>query len=113
METNRNYLGEFEELILLAVASLVDDAYGVSVRKFILEEADRSVNISAVHEGLRRLERKGLVESNVGGATQVRGGRRKRYFVLTQFGRSTLRDIMSLTLQLYKKVPDFDLNLIK
>ena len=52
-----NYLGEFEELILLAVASLENNAYGVSVMKYIIVETGRSVNISAVHQGLKRLQR--------------------------------------------------------
>jgi len=111
MSTKGNYLGEFEELVLLSVASLIDDAYGVSVMKYINQETGRNVNISAVHEGLKRLQRKGFVESNVGGATQVRGGRRKRFFVLTDVGRSTLEEVMLLKLQLYSKVPNFKLKL--
>ncbi len=106
-----NYLGEFEELILLAVASLENNAYGVSVMKYIVEETGRSVNISAVHQGLKRLQRKGFVQSTVGGATQVRGGRRKRFFELTNSGRETLQEIMNLKIQLYLKVPYFNLKL--
>ncbi len=111
MKRKGDFLGEFEELILLAVASLTDEAYGVAVMKFIQKEANRSANISAVHEGLKRLQKKGFVESRMGGATNVRGGRRKRYFVLTDFGRNKLEEIMLLKLQLYSKVPDFNLKL--
>lgn len=111
MTSKRNYLGEFEELILLAVASLGDDVYGVSVMKYINSETGRNVNISAVHEGLKRLQRKGFVESSVGGATQVRGGRRKRFFVLTASGSSTLEEVMIQKLKLYRKVPNFNLKL--
>lgn len=112
MVTKGNYLGEFEELVLLSVASLGDDAYGVSILQFIEQQADRKVNISAVHEVLKRLQRKGYLKSRMGGATQERGGRRKRYFLLTVNGKKTLEDAMKLKLQLYKQVPNFSLKLI-
>jgi PadR family transcriptional regulator, regulatory protein PadR len=111
MITKGNYLGEFEELVLLSVASLIDDAYGVSIMQYIEQEAGRKVNISAVHEVLKRLQRKGYLKSKMGGATQERGGRRKRYFLLTVSGKKTLEDAMKLKLQLYKQVPDFTLKL--
>ncbi len=109
MTTRGNYLGEFEELVLLSVASLSDQAYGVSVMLDIIAETGRSANISAVHEVLKRLERKGYLKSKMGGATQERGGRRKRYFVLTASGRKVLAEAMRLKLQLYKRVPNFSL----
>ncbi len=111
MVTKGNYLGEFEELVLLSVASLVDDAYGVSVMQYIEQEAGRKVNISAVHEVLKRLQRKGYLKSRMGGATQERGGRRKRFFLLTVSGKKTLEEAMRLKLQLYRQVPDFSLKL--
>jgi PadR family transcriptional regulator, regulatory protein PadR len=109
MTTKGNYLGEFEELVLLSVASQSDQAYGVSIMQDIIAETGRSVNISAVHEVLKRLERKGYLKSKMGGATQERGGRRKRYFVLTSNGRKTLEENMKLKLQLYRRVPNFSL----
>ena len=111
MTTKGNYLGEFEELVLLSVAALVDDAYGVSILQYIKQETGRSVNISAVHEVLKRLQRKGYLKSKMGGATQERGGRRKRFFQLTVSGRKTLEEAMKLKLQLYKQVPNFSLKL--
>lgn len=111
MTSKGNYLGEFEELVLLSVAALVDDAYGVSIMQYIEQEASRSVNISAVHEVLKRLQRKGYVKSKMGGATQERGGRRKRFFQLTVSGKKTLEEAMKLKLQLYKQVPNFSLKL--
>ena len=107
MITKGNYLGEFEELVLLSVASLPDDAYGVSIMHYITEETGRNVNISAVHEVLKRLQRKGYLKSSMGGATTERGGRRKRYFVLTASGRKMLEKTVKLKLQLYKQVPNF------
>jgi PadR family transcriptional regulator PadR len=109
MTTKGNYLGELEELVLLSTASLAGEAYGVSIMQDIFQQTDRNVNISAVHEVLKRLERKGYLKSKMGGATQERGGRRKRYFVLTASGRKTLEEAMKLKLQLYRRVPNFSL----
>lgn len=110
MITKGNYLGEFEELVLLSVASL-DDAYGVSIMQYIIRETGRIVNISAVHEVLKRLQQKGYLRSRMGGATQERGGRRKRFFILTASGKRTLEETMKMKLQLYKQVPNFSLKL--
>jgi DNA-binding PadR family transcriptional regulator len=112
MNTKGYHIGEFEELVLLSVASLVDDAYGVSIMNYIEEEAGRDVNISAVHEVLKRLERKGFLKSKMGGATQERGGRRKRYFTLTVSGKRTLEETFRLRVELYKRVPNFSLKFI-
>jgi PadR family transcriptional regulator PadR len=111
MTSKGNYLGEFEEIVLLSVASLVDEAYGVSIMQYINDQTGRNVNISAVHEVLKRLQRKGYLKSKMGGATQERGGRRKRFFLLTVSGRKTLDEQMKLKLQLYKQVPNFSLKL--
>jgi DNA-binding PadR family transcriptional regulator len=111
MKLKGDNLGEFEELVLLAAATLEDQAYGVSVMHYIIKETGRHVNISAVHEVLKRLERKGFVRSKMGGATAERGGRRKRYFVLTSAGRRTLDEAMKLKIQLYKRVPNFSVKL--
>lgn len=100
------YLGEFEELVLLTVGALYDEAYGVAVMEEIKDETGRSVNISAIHSALRRLEEKGFVKSRMGGATNERGGRRKRYFVLTSYGKKALDDAQSLRLKLYNRIPN-------
>lgn len=111
MNYRGNHLGEFEELVLLTVASLVDDAYGVSVLQYIEDETGRSVNISAVHEVLKRLERKGYLKSKMGGATAERGGRRKRYFTTTTSGKKVLEESIKLKVQLFKRVPNISLKL--
>lgn len=67
MTTKGNYLGEFEELELLTAASLADQAYGVTITQDIIDETGRNVHISAVHEALKRLERKGYLKSRMGG----------------------------------------------
>lgn len=103
-------LGELEELVLLTVGSLRDLAYGVSVMDEIKEQTGRSLNVSAIHAVLKRLENKGFVRSRMGGATNERGGRRKRMFVLTAAGKSALDQSMQYRMELYKKIPDISLN---
>ncbi|NVJ48101.1 MAG: helix-turn-helix transcriptional regulator [Cytophagia bacterium] len=100
------YLGEFEELVLLTVGALYPEAYGVAVMDEIKRETGRSVNISAIHSAMRRLDEKGFVKSKMGGATNERGGRRKRYFELTVFGKKALDEAQSMRSKLYNRIPD-------
>jgi PadR family transcriptional regulator PadR len=89
----RIYLGELEELILLMVALLNKEAYGVSIADELKKQAGRELSISAIHAVLHRLEEKGFVKSRMGGASQERGGRRKRLFSITTYGRHALEDL--------------------
>jgi PadR family transcriptional regulator, regulatory protein PadR len=73
-------LGQFEELVLLALLCLRENAYGVSIRREIAERAGRDVSVGALYTTLERLERKGYVSSRMGDPTPERGGRAKRYF---------------------------------
>lgn len=102
-------IGEFEELVLLIIGILKDQAYGVSIRNAILKETTRTVNISAVHEVLKRLEKKGFVQSEIGGATEERGGRRKKLFTITTEGQQVLEHTISLRNSLYQRIPGFSL----
>ena len=83
-------LGEFEELCLLCIEVLKEDAYGVSVQSEITERSGRKVTISTIHSTLIRLEKKGFLRSRMGGATESRGGRTKRLFELTTEGKKAL-----------------------
>jgi PadR family transcriptional regulator PadR len=85
-------LGEFEQLVLLALVHLGPDAYGASVRREIEQRAGREVSISAVYTTLERLEQKGCVRSRIGEPTAERGGRRRRHFELLPPGARALRD---------------------
>jgi PadR family transcriptional regulator PadR len=87
----RQHLGEFEELVLLAVARLAGDGYGVTVKREIEARTGRSPALGAVYATLARLEEKGCVRSREGEKTPVRGGRARRHFALTAEGASTLR----------------------
>ena len=91
--SGRIYLGELEELILLMVALIGADAYGVSITEELEEQTGRVITISAVHAALHRLEEKGFVKSKMGGASMERGGRRKRLFQITAYGRQTLQEL--------------------
>jgi len=99
------YLGELEELVLLHVGILHPGAYGVAVMDEIEKQARRSLNISAVHSVLTRLEDKGLVKSRMSEPTDERGGRRKRIFLLTAAGKRTLEEVIELRTQLYNQIP--------
>jgi DNA-binding PadR family transcriptional regulator len=90
---SRIYLGELEELILLMVALLNKEAYGVSITEELRKQADRDITISAAHAVLHRLEEKGFVKSRMGGASAERGGRRKRLFSITAYGRNALEEL--------------------
>ncbi|MEO9869782.1 PadR family transcriptional regulator [Ekhidna sp.] len=100
-----NNLGEFEELILLTVASLAKDAYAVSVKEELETRAKRVTNISAIHSSLYRLEDKGFLISEFGGATQKRGGKKKRFFQVTSAGFVVLREAKELKEDFYKTIP--------
>ena len=100
----RSYLGEFEELVLLTVASLGEGAYGVAITDELDRQTGRSVSISAVHAALHRLEEKGMLTSRMGDATAERGGRRKRLFTVTVLGSRTLHDIRDMRNRLWNSI---------
>jgi PadR family transcriptional regulator PadR len=97
----KEYLGEFEELVLLTIAALGEDAYGVSIQNSIEERCNRSISIGALHSTITRLEEKGYLKSWVGGATKERGGRSKRYYEITQAGRKAVAETKSLRDELW------------
>ena len=107
---NKAYLGEFEELILTIVGILQDDAYGNAIVNEIRERVGREVNLSAVHVTLYRLEDKGYVKSNMGGATNERGGRRKRIFTITNAGLAVLRIMKESRTELWKLIPQLNIS---
>jgi PadR family transcriptional regulator, regulatory protein PadR len=104
-------IGELEELVLLTVGILYKEAYGVAVMDEIEKQTGRSLNISAVHAVLKRLEEKGLVTSSMGDPTNERGGRRKRIFSLTAAGRKALAEANELRNQLYNQIPKISLQI--
>ena len=85
-------LGELEQVVMLAVLRVGDEAYGVPVLAEIERQTGRALTLATVHKTLSRLEDKGLVRSRTGEPTPTRGGRRKRYFAVTASGRRALRE---------------------
>jgi DNA-binding PadR family transcriptional regulator len=84
-------LGEFEQIVLMAIVRLEEQAYGATIRREIEERTARRLSISAVYTTLDRLEQKGLVRSWTGDPTPQRGGRRRKYFALQPAGARALR----------------------
>lgn len=85
-------LGEFEELVLLCVRRLAEEAYGSGIQALLLEAADRDVTLGAIYAALDRIQRKGLARSWLGEPTATRGGRAKRHWAVTPEGEAALRE---------------------
>ena len=102
------HLGEFEELVLLSVGALGDDAYGVAIKEFITEKANRVPSIGALHSALSRLEDKGFLKIKIGESTKIRGGRRKKYYIITIGGREALKIVNVQRSELYSMIPSLN-----
>ena len=101
----RSYLGEMELMVLLAVARLGDEAYGVPISKELLILAGRDVALGSIYSALERLEQKGFVTSSLGDPTPERGGRAKRYFRVTPSGVRALKMTRSALTNLWSGIP--------
>jgi DNA-binding PadR family transcriptional regulator len=100
-----DHLGEFEELVLLAILGLEEEAYGVSIKMRLDRETSRDVSIGAVYAALDRLEDKALVHSQDTPGQAVRGGRRRRSFRLTPEGLRRLKELRSVRDRLWRAAP--------
>ncbi|MBC7893590.1 MAG: helix-turn-helix transcriptional regulator [Sphingobacteriaceae bacterium] len=100
----RSDLGEFEEVVLLAVAVLIPQAYSVVVAEELERETGQTVSTGAVHAALQRLEQKGYLASRLGEATPERGGRRKRLFTVTALGRRMLQEVHSVRTSFWNRI---------
>lgn len=87
-----DYLGEFEQIVLLALVRLRENAYGMTIRREIQERTGRDVSIGAVYTTLERMEKKGFVSSRIGEPTAARGGRAKKYFRIDARGQLALQN---------------------
>lgn len=99
------YIGEFEELVLLSVGILFDDAYGLAIVDELERQTNRNIMISSVHKTLVRLEKKGYLKSRMGGSTATRGGRDKRLYQLTHAGKKVLAESRELRNDMWTQVP--------
>lgn len=101
---SRSYLGEFEELVLLTVAVMAKGAYGTIIASELKERTNRAISLSGVHIALYRLEEKGLLISELGGATAARGGRSKRMYSITSAGIQILAEVREIRNQYWESI---------
>lgn len=102
-ETN---LGEFQEIILLIILSLDNKTYGAEVQRVLKSDLDRSISRGSLHTAFTRLEEKGFLVSEIGGATKERGGRRKKYFSVSSSGKESLQEAKDIRERLWNKIPN-------
>lgn len=98
-------IGEFEEVVLLTVAILYENAYGISIKEDIEQRLNRKVSVGAMRTALSRLEKKGFLKSEFGEATAMRGGKRKRYYKVTPYGKKALEQVMETRKKLWEAIP--------
>ena len=98
-------LGEFEEIVLLTVGVLYNEAYGVAIKEEIEQQLERKVSVGALQSALRRMEKKGYLDSREGEANPTRGGRPKRYFTITAHGKEALEYSQYVRQALWKRIP--------
>lgn len=104
-------IGEFEEIVMLTILILQEDAYGVKIKEEIESRLERKVSLGAMRSALDRLEGKGMLESRLGEATAMRGGKRKRFFKVTNSGQIALRDVRDARRTLWDAIPDVAFNI--
>ncbi len=100
-------LGELEELVLLTVAALQQEAYGVEIKRELEERLKERLSVGAIQSALKRMEEKGFLTSAFGEATQKRGGKRKRIYTVTMRGRGVLSEMKEIRAGLWKAIPQF------
>jgi PadR family transcriptional regulator, regulatory protein PadR len=103
---SRNNLGEFEEIVMLTIGVLGENAYGLAIKEQIELKLKRAVSMGALHTGLYRLEKKGYLKSKLGKPTKVRGGKPKRFFIVTNGGQKVLKKAMEDRQQLWNEIPE-------
>ena len=106
-------LGAFEELVLLTVGVLQDNAYGVTIKRELESQLNKDISLGALYGALQRLEEKGWVDSRVGGITEKKGGRRKQYYDITKEGVLALEEVRSMRNDLFDRLPQTKINWLK
>ena len=99
------HLGEFEEIVMLTIAALQDEAYGLAIKKELEEQTKRKVTISAVHASCNRLETKGFLTSHFGEKSDQRGGKRKKLYTVSLKGQKALYETQTLRMRLWSRIP--------
>ncbi|MEP1033017.1 helix-turn-helix transcriptional regulator [Ekhidna sp.] len=97
-------LGEFEELVLLSVIVLKEDAYGVEIKKELEKRMEEQLSVGSIQSALKRMEEKGFLTSEFGEATQKRGGKRKRIYNATPYAHKILSEIKSIREEFWTQI---------
>lgn len=107
-------LGEFEELVLLTVAALQQEAYGVEIKRELESRLKQKLSVGSIQSALKRMEEKGFLKSEFGEATQRRGGKRKRIYATTSYAHKVLSEMKDIRAGLWDSIPQFagDLKMI-
>jgi PadR family transcriptional regulator PadR len=103
----RNYLGEFELMVILTVIRLGDNAYGVPITRELEKYREKEVSLGSVYAALERMEDKGLVLSSLGDPTAERGGKAKKYFRATKEGLREAQEMRQVLTRLWRGLPEF------
>jgi PadR family transcriptional regulator, regulatory protein PadR len=98
-------LGEFEELVLLTVAALQQDAYGVEIKRELEERLKEKLSVGSIQSALKRMEEKGFLTSEFGEATLKRGGKRKRIYTATSYAHKVLAEMREIRSGLWSSIP--------
>lgn len=103
-------LGEFQEIVLLTILILDEEAYGAKIQNEMSQRLGRSISRGALHTAFTRLQEKNFIESAFGGATAERGGRRKRFYTVTNLGKSALNDAKTIRDEMWSLVPEMNVS---
>ena len=98
-------LGEFEELVLLTVAALQHEAYGVEIKRELEDRLKEKLSVGSIQSALKRMEKKGFLTSKFGAATQKRGGKRKRIYAATPYAHRVLAEMKEIRAGLWDAIP--------
>lgn len=98
-------LGEFEEMVLMTVMLLGEDAYGVEIKRELEERLSQSLSVGSIQSALKRMEEKGFLTSQFGDPSQKRGGKRKRIYSATPYASRIVRELKEVRSQMYNAIP--------
>jgi len=98
-------LGEFEELVLMTVIVLQEEAFGVEIKRELEDRLNETLSVGSVQSALKRMEEKGFLTSEWGEATQKRGGKRKRIYSATPYAEQVLQEMKDIRARLWEAMP--------
>ncbi len=106
----KSRLGEFQELILMTIIVLQEEAYGMEIQRDLEARLNERLSVGAIQTALKRMEEKGFLVSEWGEATQKRGGKRKRIYQATPYAHRVLREMKDIRAQLWKAMPELGIS---